>query len=372
MNIGIDGLLLRGREAGSLRYFRQLLEGLAEAGSGHTFHIYALQPFLRAVALPVQANFHYHPIRSSGQAPAALQQQLYFARRPRQPLDLLHSPVFVPPLVQRGPTVMTVFDLTFRLHPETQKWTGRFWWRLLGPAGMRKADRLIAISENTRQELCQHLKLPEQKIRLVYPYVPAGFQPVRPAREVLERYGLPGKYILTVGTLERRKNLAITLRAYARARQGGAAAYSLVFVGVKGWKYADIFKTLAELGLEDHVFFLGHVPDADLPALYSGAGMLVFLSQYEGFGYPPLEAFACGTPVLAARSSSLPEVVGEAGLLVPPEDVDAAADGMSRLLNERALAEELVGRGLARARLFSKERFIQATLAVYAEALMGR
>ncbi|MCI0474822.1 MAG: glycosyltransferase family 4 protein, partial [Anaerolineales bacterium] len=174
---------------------------------------------------------------------------------------------------------------------------------------------------------------------------------------------------LYIGTLEPRTNIPTLIRAFALAKQRGALPHVLVIAGQRGWHYDDIFRTVEELQLKDQVLFLGYVPDDDLPGLYSGADLFAFLSWYEGFGFPVLEAMACGTPVLASKTSVLPEVVGDAGILVAPNDPEQVAIEMLRILADAELRREMSARGLERAQFFSQERFAHGILQIYEEVL---
>lgn len=369
MKIGIDGLVLRGRDAGSLRYFQGLIGGLASESAEHEYLIFSNQEVFNSIGFPQPKNFVHRDVRGLKFLPSALKQQLYFALSSVQPLDLLHCPVFVPPLSYRGKTVMTVFDLTYRLYPQTMKWTGAFWWRLLGKKGTQKADRLITISKSTKQDLCRNMQIPGEKVAVIYPYLQEKFKPVPNAKAVLSKYGLPDLFILYVGTLERRKNIANLIRSYALAKQTGSLKHTLVLAGGRGWLYEDIDRTIQELKLEKELVFLGHVPDEDLPALYSAADLFVFLSLYEGFGLPVLEAMACGTPVLASNVSSIPEVAGEAGVLVPPNDIERIASEMSAILADPDRCQRMSEKGLKQAHEFTRERFVRETLRVYHQVL---
>jgi len=260
---------------------------------------------------------------------------------------------------------MTVFDLTFLRYPKTQKWTGRFWWKLLGPGGIRKADHLIAISQNTKNDLCRLLNVREEKVSVIYPYAPEHFIPQSDREEIISKYQLPDPFILYIGTLERRKNIGNLLRAFALLKQDPSIKHRLVLVGKPGWLYDDIFQTIAELEIEQDVVIQGYVPDIDLRSLYSAADLFVYLSLYEGFGFPVLEAMSCGVPVLSSNTSSLPEVVGEAGITVPPLDISQAAYQMKLVLSNKDFREELINRGYKQARTFSKDRFVHETLRVY-------
>ena len=368
MKIGLDGIVLRTQVAGSHRYFEELLHGLGEYASGNEFVVFSNLRTLRADALPRQSNFFYRDVGTQCWGSAALQQQLFPAWSAFGALDLLHSAVFVPPVWHRRRCVATISDLAFDLYPETTKWTGRWWRKILTGPGIAKASRVITLSESTKRDLCNRFGVPAAKVHVIYPCTRVIFQPSPNWNRVAAQYHLPSKYILYVGTLERRKNIVTLLRAFAQARRMANLEHALVLVGQRGWLYDDIFRAVEELDLRDCAIFLDYVPDEYMPALYSHADLFAYLSLYEGFGLPPLEAMACGAPVLASNVSSLPEVVGEAGVLVEPRDVQAIASEIARILTDSDLRVALRERGFRRARLFSPERFIKQTLQVYQEA----
>jgi glycosyltransferase involved in cell wall biosynthesis len=226
----------------------------------------------------------------------------------------------------------------------------------------------------TKCDLIERYGTEPDKITVVYPgYDEATFQPVRD-EEVIEavkaRYGIAGDYILFVGTLQPRKNLIRLVKAFADCRSP-IADCRLVIAGKKGWLYQEIFRRVEELGLEKKVVFTGYVPEGDLPALLSGAHLFVFPSLYEGFGLPVLEAMACGTPVVCSNASSLPEVAGDAALMVDPLDVEGLATAMERVLSDEELRAELTERGFKQARKFSWERCARETLAVLERAALS-
>jgi glycosyltransferase involved in cell wall biosynthesis len=298
-------------------------------------------------------------------AEASMQRNLQQALRA---VDVFHSSDV---LLWRQPdalNVVTIYDLTALLFPEhhtpgTRELQARKW-----RFAREKADVVIAISEATKRDIVAHLGIPSHRIHVVCGGAGPAFRPIE-SRQVLEQalaplQLAPGEYILYVGTIEPRKNLARLVEAYHRACKL-APAPKLVLAGARGWKFEGVFERVETLGLKDAVIFLGQVPADILPALYNGAVAFAYPSLYEGFGLPPLEAMACGVPVIASDTSSLPEVVGDAGVLVDPNDTDALADALAALLNDDEKRAELSARGLARARAFSWEQAARKTLEVY-------
>jgi len=270
------------------------------------------------------------------------------------------------------PTVLTVHDLIFRRYPAHHKRLNRWYLNVTMPLFCRRAGHIIAVSEQSKRDVVEAYSISPDKITVIYEAADPRFCPQPPAAvmAVRERFGLPERYLLFVGTIEPRKNLGRLLVAFERLHAAGLTD-ALVIVGKRGWLYDAFFAQLAGSPARDAVIFPGFVPDADLPAVYGGAQALAFPSEFEGFGLPVLEAMACGAPVVCSNSSSLPEVAGDAALLVNPLDVDALADGLENVLREPVLAAEMQARGLAQASRFSWERAAQETLAVY-QLVMGR
>jgi len=291
----------------------------------------------------------------------------------REGLDVVHDPTGVTPFLfgaGRARTVVTVHDVFPWSCPGTSTLLDTLIYRCWLPRLLPRVDAVITVSQASKADIVHYLKVPTDRVHVIYEGVDAAYRPLSNAEVAMirARYGLPEGYILFVGSVEERKNLRRLLQAYAWLRETGIQR-TLIVVGPRKWKYSGILATLKELNLEEHVIFTGYVPDADLPALYSGADLFVFPSLYEGFGLPPLEAMACGVPVVTSNTSSLPEVVGDAGLMVDPYDVEALAEAMHRVLTDALLREELIHKGLERARQFTWGRAAQETIAVYQRVL---
>ena len=290
------------------------------------------------------------------------------------PQDVCHFPDFVMPPVWRARTVLTVHDLSFRRVPEAADPGLRRYLNKAVPRSVRRADLVLADSVATRRDLIDLLGAPEPKTAALYSGVDQEFRPVRDAamlEAVRQRYRLPEHFILSLGTLQPRKNYRRLILAYDQLRQRPDFAWQLVIAGRPGWLYDDLGGLVSERGLEGRVHFVTNATDADLPALFSLADAFVLLSLYEGFGLPPLEAMACGTPVLVSNVSSLPEVVGDAGLQVDPLDVDAIAAALGRLLGDTALRRRLAEAGMKRAERFSWERAAEELVGHYAAVCGG-
>jgi glycosyltransferase involved in cell wall biosynthesis len=287
-------------------------------------------------------------------------------------VDLFHATDHLLPRLARVKSVFTLQDLTFLVCPQTNQPLNRWFRTLMIPRFLQAADAVIAASQCTKKDAVRLCGLDEAKIKVIYHGVSQRFGPVGPEAmsAVRQRYGLPGRFILSVGTIEPRKNLTSVLEAYHALRTGGAQL-KLVIVGKKGWLYGGFFRRLRQLGLEDEVILTGFAPDEDLPALYSAADLFVYPSLYEGFGMPVLEAMACGAPVVTSSTSSLPEVAGEAALLVDPTSVQELVTAMRSVLESKEVRDELRAKGLKQAGKFSWEETARETLAVY-ESVLAR
>jgi glycosyltransferase involved in cell wall biosynthesis len=283
-------------------------------------------------------------------------------------VDLLHSMGFVTPLVRVRPAVVTVYDLSFIHYPERFRPLQRLYLTSQTRRSCREARRVVAIAEAGRQEVHRLMGVPLERIDVVRPGVDEAFCR-RPAGEVAafrQREGLPERFILHVGTLQPRKNIPVLLEAVARLRRPDLL---LVLVGGKGWYYEEIFARVEALGLGSQVRFTGYVDDEALPLWMQAAAALVFPSVYEGFGMPVAQAMAVGTPVVAANTSAIPEVAGEAALLFEPEDVEALAAHLVTVLDDGETAGVMRERGLAQAARFSWAESGREMAAVYRRAL---
>jgi glycosyltransferase involved in cell wall biosynthesis len=282
------------------------------------------------------------------------------------PVDLFHSPDFTLPPVRRGTrTMVTVHDLSFLRLPECFEPTLRDYLTANVPRAVRRADWVLADSESTRRDLVELIGASEDCITVIYPGVEPRFDRIADTatlERVRRRYGLPDRFILSLGTVQPRKNYVGLIKAFADLDHRDV---SLVIVGGKGWLYEEIFASVQELNVQDRVIFAGFVDDADLPEIYNLAEIFCLPSLYEGFGIPPLEAMACGTPVITADNSSLPEVVGNAGILVDARDQDALGDALDQLLADPARRRTLTERGIAQAAQFTWPKAAQRLLATY-------
>jgi glycosyltransferase involved in cell wall biosynthesis len=271
--------------------------------------------------------------------------------------DLYHASDFVLPPVRSARSLLTVHDLSFMTAPDCADASLRDYLSRVVPHSVARAGHVLADSDSTRNDLIRLLGVSPDKVTVVYPGVEARFQPQEDASalaRVRQRYALgDGPFVLGVGTLEPRKNWPALIRAWTRMRQTSGLPHRLVIAGGKGWLVEGIFMAAQASAYRDDILFTGFVEDADLPALYAAADVFAFPSRYEGFGIPVVEALACGTPVVCADNSSLPEAAGDAALLVASDDEAALAAALQQLIEDQVLRQNLQAAGLAQAARFT-------------------
>ncbi|MBN1137171.1 MAG: glycosyltransferase family 4 protein [Anaerolineae bacterium] len=286
-------------------------------------------------------------------------------------LDVLHDPTGVTPFLLgagRARAVVTVHDVFAWSYPGTSTLLDTLIYRHWLPRVLPWVDAVITDSQASRADIIRYLRVEASRIHVVPLAASGSYRPASRAEieAVRARHNLPERYVLFGGGFQKRKNLTTALHAYAQLHQMGERR-PLVVVGGANWKQSRMPETLDRLGIDHYVVFAGYVHDADLPAVYSGADLFLFPSLYEGFGLPPLEAMACGTPVVCSNAASLPEVVGDAALLVDPRDVEGLTQAMLRVLTDAGLRQALRESGLRRAGQFSWERTARETVDVYQE-----
>lgn len=371
MHIAIDAHSVGTQLAGNVTYITSLIEALAEIDTSNQYTIYVTMPTAVERYAGRWPNFnirrtlpHFPLIR----IPITLTAELRL-----RPVDLLlvqYSGPIKPPCK----LVTTIHDISYEHLPETFKRRSRFQMRMTIPRTARSADHVIASSEYSRSDLIETYKLPPEKVTAIPLAAPDFLKPVTAVEErerIKKKYGIDGEFILGVGSIQPRKNLRRLIAAYSSLAASGIDLPQLVLAGKNAWLFEETLSSIDENNLGEKVKFTGFVPDEDLPALYSAALFFVYPSFFEGFGLPPLEAMQCGTPVIAGDRTSLPEVVGDCGLLVDPYDVDAIAGAIKQLLGDERLRNELSLKGLHRAGLFSWKRTARQTLDVIERAVNG-
>ena len=294
-------------------------------------------------------------------------------------VDIYHGPDFVlPPLNGKLRKVVTVHDLAFLEHPEYAVPELAAYLKKVVPEAVEAADVVASVSQTTRQTLIEHFQTPLEKITLVPNGIRAYFRRITDPvllEATRHKFGLKSPLVLGVGTQEPRKNHLGLIKAFHKAVSTGNKSTRpamLALAGGSGWLYEETEQIVAELKLEKKVRFLGRVSDLELMMLYSLADVFVFPSFYEGFGVPPLEAMACGTPVITSNTSSLPEVVGDAAIMVNPHKINEIASAINRVLENKQLQEDLRQKGYTRAAHFTWFRSAQKMLSIYQQLYAGK
>ena len=371
MQIVVDLSPVVHKKAGLARYARLLTEHLVTQDKTSTYVAFThgkfsdelLPPTLRALpraTLPLDAR----PWRML----------VWLAHVLRAPMDrvlpradIFHATEHLLPPLKNARTVFTLHDLIFQSFPEYHLPLNRWFLRNAMPYFLRRADAIIAVSEWTKRDAIRFYNVPPEKIRVIYEAADPALRPESDPNRIADvraRYAKNQPFLFFVSAIEPRKNIVALVDALRVLRARGYP-HRLLIAGRKGWLYQATFDHVKQTGMEGQVDFLDYVPDADLPALFAACDAFVFPSLYEGFGLPPLEAMACGAPVVCSNTASLPEVVGDSALLVNPRDVGEIANAVERVITDRALRDELCAKGFVQARKFSWERAARETLAVY-------
>lgn len=365
MRIGFDGTPLLGQRSGVGYYTSHLLAALSETQPDWELLLYSNRPLHNlepSLALTRQGNSRYFSrsrwLWMQTMLPATIHQS-----RPH----LCHFTNALAPLWQPAPYILTIHDASLFLYGQFHPRARHLTMRLTLPLVARRAAAIITVSHHSRRDLLRLLPIDPHKIHVIYEAAARNFRPVHDAAHLAHlrrKYGLPQTFLLYVGTLEPRKNLFRLLHAVKMLRDRGLP-HHLVLAGGMGWMMESFAGEVQALGLQDAVQTLGYIPTADLPGLFSLATLFAFPSLYEGFGLPPLEAMACGVPVLTSNGSSLAEICGDAAYLVDPQQTEDIAAGLAHLLCDQDLRHDLRHKGLQRAAAFSWRRAARETGALY-------
>jgi len=375
MKIGIDLINLNHNNLGGGlgRYALQLIEGLSAIDKQNEYFLFVNESVVSRINID-NPKFHLKVIKVPRRRYAPWNQIYFFMHRKElKELDLLHSPVTPSPLLLFGAikTIVTLHDLAWKFFPETFRPIGVEWWSLAWPRSLKQGNHIIVDSESTRKDIAKFYNVSEKKITTIYPYTSFDLSQVSKENlpQIKNKYNLPEKYILSVGVSHKRKNLGSLMRAFKILKKERNIPHKLVLTGPKGWGTQDLLVVIESLVLQNEVIFTGNITSEDMPSVYNRADVFVFPSLYEGFGYPPLEAMACGAPVIVSRNSSLPEVVGDAGLYIEnPLDPEEIANKIVKIIYSPSLAQELKSNGFKQAKKFTMENMIKENIKVYENA----
>ena len=372
MHIAIDAHSVGTQLAGNETYAVNLIEALAEIDQVNQYTLYvtrqsALDRFAnRWPKFRVKQTLPHTPLV---RIPITLSAELR-----KNPVDVLHVQYTAPPLAPCS-VVATIHDLSFEHLPETFNRRSRAQLRLTIRRTARNAAHILTLSEFSRRDIIDTYKIDPERVSVTPAAAPPYFAPVKDEtalRQIRTTYGIERDYILALGSIQPRKNLVRLIRTYSSLWQvrARAAMPQLVLAGKRGWRESETLRTAEQSAARKDVRFIGYVPDADLPALYSSALCFAYPSYFEGFGLPVLEAMQCGTPVVAGNRTSLPEVVGDAGVLVDPFDEKEIAEALTRMIDKPEARTEFRARGLEWAETFSWKRTAQLTLEAYERAAL--
>jgi glycosyltransferase involved in cell wall biosynthesis len=378
MRIGIDGYIFGSKlKAGIFKSTVEILKGLSVLDSENKYTLYIRNATeiklpstnknidIKYVLCPSFSMLNHDPFLLGLWLPICMPIELSLNK-----VDVYFSSHAILPFRCPCKTVITVPDVAYLFDKRYFSSGARQANNIMTSWAIHHADKIIAISESTKRDLIQYCSINPSKISVVYRSYDSNryrqLSDISDINTIKKTYGLQ-EYILYVGTLEPRKNIIRLIKAYNVLKHSMHINYKLVICGAKGWMYNNIFKLVYELGFVDDVIFTGYISDDEIPILMNGACLLIYPSLYEGFGRPPLEAMACGTPVIVSNISSMPEVVGDAGALVDPTDVDDIANTILAILTNDKIRKEMAEKGLERAKLFSTEKMIQNTINIFNE-----
>jgi glycosyltransferase involved in cell wall biosynthesis len=377
MRVGIDGYPLAEPRTGVGHYTLELARALALISSADEFELVSPAPF-DVAALEEIGRAKLPNLLTKNPPASSIRGHWWSIGLPmyirRAGFDLFHGTNFDVPLWKQGRSLVTIHDLSALLHPEKHRSRLVRRARLRLPLVVRFADMIITPTEAVKREVCDRFKLKPAKVTAIHSAARGSFKPMPFAQsaELRQRLRVENDFLLFVGTLEPRKNLLTLLKAFARIIGHGDLRPQLVIAGGEGWLMDDMFAFIRKSGITERLRFTGYLSDEELRGLYSSCKVFVYPSVYEGFGLPPLEAMACGAPVVAGLIPSLQEVLGSAARLVDPMDVDALAEAIVELLNDENQRQVLGAAGLEHAGKFSWEKTARLTLDVYQQLLKTR
>ncbi len=361
MHIGLDARLTYYRIGGISTYIRESVKALEALDHDNRYTVFHSRKARETVTTRFRRANLWTPSHHR------IERLAWSVELSRFRLDVLHTTDFIPPYWGARRHVITIHDLTFLLFPQYITAETKRYYSDQIRAAVTKADHVLAISEATKTDMIRLLDVAEDKITVQYCGVDSIYRPL-PAYQIAavrRAHNLPNEYVLYVGTIEPRKNIVGLVTAYRELLNRMPDLPPLVLVGKPGWHYEALMKSVHEIGVEDHLIWRENISRDDLPAVYNGALALVLPSHYEGFGLPPLEAMACGTVPIVSNRSSLPEVVGDVGLLVDPDQPSSIAEAIQKALSDTAWRMEMRQRGLLRAAQFTWERTARIALSVY-------
>jgi len=351
MKIGIDAQTTMGQKTGFGFYVKNLVENLKKIDKKNQYFLFKPKA---SCDFSAPKRFIWDQIRISKLAK-------------EKKVDILHQPCFSLPLFYGGKIVATIHDLIAVKYGEDIPFFSRMYFSKWMPLTYKKADAIISISEHTKRDIIKYFRIPEEKITVIYEAANASYKKIDDQKgigDVRKKYQTGDKYLLHIGTLNPRKNLLFLVDVFSEVIKKHKD-YNLVIVGKEGWYFDQLYEKVKKLDLKNKIRFTGYIDEKDKAYLYNGASLFVFPSLYEGFGLPPLEAMSCGIPVISSKTSSMPEVVGDAGILLSPNDKKSWIKNINNVLSDKKLQKQMSEKSLERAKYFSWEKCAKQTLKVY-------
>ena len=371
LNIGLDAHALLAVGTGNHSYLRGLIEGLGQVDRKNNYLLYDVNQTPAFLQNGAQRNFHARPLRMHSALTRNFVTVPLAQRRDR--LDIFHAQFFLP-IGLTCRMVVSIHDLCYEHYPRFFRVSERTLLPRLVRAAAKRADRILTLSEFSRQDIAQRYQVDPNKIDVVQPGIEPHFRPVQDSallKAIKARYNLPESYILFFGRTDPRKGVDVLIKAYQNLLAHPEIEQQLIIAGRAGSADKELHEIVRAGGLESRVRFVGILPDKDLPGVITASDLVVYPSIFEGFGLPALEAMACGTPVITTNASSLPEVMGDAGLMFEPGNVSELVRIMKRMLDSQMARREAAAVGLARAQNFSWKRSARQVLEVY-ETIMAK
>lgn len=374
MRIGINTLyLIPGNVGGTEIFLRNLLKELAHIDENNQYILFTNREGAHSFD-PLPANW----LEISCDISPIIKPYRVFWEQWRFPgmveknrIDLLHSPGYVSPLKGDYAKIVTLFDMNYYYYPETFSLAKRLYWNRYLPKSSQTADLILTVSEYSKKDISKIFHLPESKIRVTHGAVSEEFYQFRSRKEIdqfLQSKKINPPYILSVATFNKHKNLDGVVRAYTKMKQSGSYPHHLVLVGIKGDYYLNVLKEIQQSPYQHEIHILDPMTNLELPCLYQGADLFVLLSYFEGFGLPVIEAMAGGIPVICSNRTSLPEIAGDAAILVDPDDETKVVGAMVELLRYPEKRKQLGEKGKIQAQQFSWKKMAQLTLTAYQDA----
>jgi glycosyltransferase involved in cell wall biosynthesis len=369
LRIGIDIHSVGSQKGGNETYYRELIKEMIQFSCDHSFFLYYTDP---RAGQQIASSDRFSLERL---LPSHRMLRIPFTlplRVRNDKLDVFHAQFIVPPFL-KCKTVTTIPDIAYEHVPQFFPARQRAWLKLLVRESAKRADHIITVSEYSKSDIVQTYGVSREKITVTYEGAGEEFLPLdreKAKEELARKYGINGEFILYLGRLQARKNLARLVESYARIRKSGLR-HKLVLAGKQDSLFRPVLSRIRELKLENDIVLPGYVPAEDMTTFFNAAEVFVYISFYEGFGLPIMEAMACGTPVITSRGSSLEEVAGDGALLVDPTDDASIADALTRVLSDYELRHRLGQAGLARSRQFKFKNAAEQTIGVY-ERVMGK